>query len=117
MLFGPTPDGSFDPIDAEPITITDFDGFVGLAYIDGTVQRTNKHTGEVRTLAAINTSVNACHEPHIGANHRYCLRHQAVARKQHWYKGIHPNVEHRGQNAADEQDLSAIFHAASRTAV
>src|SRR5215471_19041452 len=26
-VFGPTPDGSFDPIDAEPITITDFNGF------------------------------------------------------------------------------------------
>jgi hypothetical protein len=49
-LFGPTADGSFDPIDAEPSTITDFNGFVGLAYIDGTVERTNEATGEVLTL-------------------------------------------------------------------
>ena len=56
-VFGPTPDGSFDPIDAEPITITDFRGFVGLAYIDGTVQRTNKHTGEVRTLRMIGSDM------------------------------------------------------------
>jgi len=56
-VFGPTPDGSFDPIDAEPITITDFNGFVGLAYIDGTVQRTNKHTGEVRTLPMIGSDM------------------------------------------------------------
>src|SRR6266850_8572503 len=47
-VFGPTPGGSFDPIDAEPSTITDFNGFVGLAYISGTVQRTDKWTREVR---------------------------------------------------------------------
>src|SRR5690348_10367370 len=33
-VFGPTPDGSLDPIDAEPSTITDFNGFVGLAYLN-----------------------------------------------------------------------------------
>src|SRR4051812_21450613 len=32
-VFAPTPDGSFDPIDAEPVTITNFNGFMGLAYI------------------------------------------------------------------------------------
>ena len=52
-LFGPTPDGSFDPIDAEPSTITDFNGFLGLAYIDVMVTRTNHATGEVRRLPAI----------------------------------------------------------------
>ena len=35
-LFGPTPDGSFDPIDAEPSTITDFNGVVGASEILGT---------------------------------------------------------------------------------
>ena len=40
-VFGPTPDGSFDPIDADPTTITDFNGFVGLAYISGWCTRTN----------------------------------------------------------------------------
>ena len=56
-LFGPTPDGSFDPIDAEPSTITDFNGFVGLAYISGTVTRTNTLTGEVRTLPSLGSDM------------------------------------------------------------
>jgi hypothetical protein len=56
-LFGPTPDGSFDPIDAEPSTITDFNGFLGLAYISGTVTRTNTLTGEVRTLPSLNSDM------------------------------------------------------------
>ena len=45
-VYGPTPDGSFDPIDAEPASITNFDGFVGLTYVDGTVTRTSISTGE-----------------------------------------------------------------------
>jgi hypothetical protein len=49
-VFGPTPDGSFDPIDAEPATITNFNGFVGLTYVDGMVTQTNTSTGEVRRL-------------------------------------------------------------------
>ena len=56
-LFGPTPDGSFDPIDAEPSTITDFNGFVGLAYISGTVTQTNTATDEVRTLPFVNSDM------------------------------------------------------------
>jgi hypothetical protein len=40
-VFGPA---AIDPIDAEPITITDFNGFVGLAYINGTVTEKNKNT-------------------------------------------------------------------------
>ena len=38
-VYGPTPDGSFDPIDAEPSTITNFNGVVGLTYVSGTVSR------------------------------------------------------------------------------
>jgi hypothetical protein len=49
-IYGPTPDGSFDPIDAEPSTITNFNGVVGLAYIDGTVTRTRISTGETTEL-------------------------------------------------------------------
>ena len=45
-VYGPTPDGSFDPIDAEPSLITNFNGVVGLAYISGTVTRTRISTGE-----------------------------------------------------------------------
>ena len=56
-VFGPTPDGSLDPIDAEPASITDFNGFVGLAYISGTVTRTNIRTGEVRTLPFVNSDM------------------------------------------------------------
>jgi len=39
-----------DSIDAEPGTITDFSGFVGLAYINGTVTRRRKSTGAVDVL-------------------------------------------------------------------
>jgi hypothetical protein len=42
-----------EPIDTEPITITDFKGNVGLAYIDGMVTRTNTQTGEVLRLPMI----------------------------------------------------------------
>jgi len=34
-VFGPTPDNSFSPVDAEPATITNLNGFVGLPYIAG----------------------------------------------------------------------------------
>jgi hypothetical protein len=44
--FGP----GFSPIDAEPATITNFNGVVGLAYIDGQVTRTNFKTGAVSVL-------------------------------------------------------------------
>lgn len=45
-IYGPTPDGSFDPIDAEPCPITNINGVVGLAYVDGMVTRTNVTTGQ-----------------------------------------------------------------------
>jgi hypothetical protein len=41
-VFGPA---AFDPIDAEPVTITNFNGFAGLAYISGMVTQTNTKTG------------------------------------------------------------------------
>ena len=44
--FGP---GAGSP-DLEPITITDFNGFVGLAYISGMVTETNTTTGKTRRL-------------------------------------------------------------------
>jgi hypothetical protein len=52
-VFGPGPASlgpGFDPIDAEPATITDFNGFLGLAYLNGTVTQTNTATGDVQTL-------------------------------------------------------------------
>ena len=48
---------SIDPIDAEPATITDFSGFVGLAYLNGTVRKINTTTGEIRTLPFLNTDM------------------------------------------------------------
>jgi hypothetical protein len=45
-VFAPGPAWGIDPIDAEPATISNFDGFVGLAYISGNVTQTNTATGE-----------------------------------------------------------------------
>jgi hypothetical protein len=67
-FFGPTPDGSFDPIDAEPSLITDFNGVVALAYIDGTVTRTNTKTGEVRVLPTIGSDMRLMHGLYRGVD-------------------------------------------------
>jgi hypothetical protein len=53
-VFGPA---SIDPADAEPATITDFNGFVGLAYISGTVKQKNTATGEVLTLPFVDSDM------------------------------------------------------------
>jgi hypothetical protein len=53
-VFGP---GLLDPADAEPSSITDFNGFIGLAFISGMVTRTNTKTGEVRTLPFVNSDM------------------------------------------------------------
>jgi hypothetical protein len=47
-VFGP----GFDPttVDQEPITINNFNGFIGLAYISGMVTETNTTTGATRKL-------------------------------------------------------------------
>jgi hypothetical protein len=46
-VFGPGPAGiGIDPIDAEPSTITNLNGSVGLAYVSGMVTQTNTKTGE-----------------------------------------------------------------------
>jgi len=69
-VFGPSPDGSFSPIDAEPITITNFNGFVGLAYIDGQVQRTNKRTKETVILPMIGSDMRFMSGVYRGADER-----------------------------------------------
>jgi len=46
-VFGPA---AGDPPDAEPATITDFNGFIGLAYISGMVTQINMSAGEVVRL-------------------------------------------------------------------
>jgi len=53
-VFGP---GIIDPADAEPSTITDFNGFVGLTYVSGTVRRKNMKTGEVRILPFVESDM------------------------------------------------------------
>jgi hypothetical protein len=53
-FFGPA---SLDPVDAEPITITNFDGFVGLAYPSGLVTQTNTTTHETEQLQFLSSDM------------------------------------------------------------
>jgi hypothetical protein len=46
-----------DSIDAEPATITNFNGVVGIAYLSGTVTRTNRRTGAVDVLPFIDADM------------------------------------------------------------
>jgi len=46
-----------NPDDAEPSTITNFNGFVGLAYINGMVTQTNTRTGETQRYPFLNTDM------------------------------------------------------------
>ena len=53
-VFGPA---AFDPIDAEPATITNLNAKVGLAYVSGMVTQTNTKTGEVLRLPFVNSDM------------------------------------------------------------
>ena len=53
-VFGPA---AFDPIDAEPVTITNLNADVGLAYVSGMVTQTNTKTGEVISLPFVDTDM------------------------------------------------------------
>jgi hypothetical protein len=53
-VFGPA---AFDPIDAEPATITNLDAAVGLAYVSGMVTQTNTKTGEVLRLPFVDSDM------------------------------------------------------------
>jgi len=44
-VYGPSPTGFLDPINAEPSSITNFNGVVGLAYISGMVTQTRISNG------------------------------------------------------------------------
>jgi len=46
-----------DDFNAEPATITDFEGTVGLAYISGNVRRTNRVTGESLDLPFVESDM------------------------------------------------------------
>lgn len=53
-VFGPA---AFDPIDAEPVTITNLNAAVGLAYVSGMVTQTNIKTGEVVRLPFVDSDM------------------------------------------------------------
>ena len=53
-VFGPA---AFDPIDAEPATITNLNAAVGLAYVSGMVTQTNIKTGEVVRLPFVDSDM------------------------------------------------------------
>ena len=53
-VFGPA---AFDPIDAEPATITNLNAKVGLAYVSGMATQTNTKTGEVLRLPFVNSDM------------------------------------------------------------
>jgi hypothetical protein len=53
-VFGPA---AFDPIDAEPATITNLNAAVGLAYVSGMVTQTNTKTGAVQRLPFVNSDM------------------------------------------------------------
>ena len=55
-VFGPAAIPT-DPVDAELSTITDLDGFVGLAYISGMVTQTNTKTDETEKLPFLNSDM------------------------------------------------------------
>jgi hypothetical protein len=52
--FGPA---FVDPIDAEPATISNLNGVVGLAYISGMVTQTNTKTHEILRLPFVNSDM------------------------------------------------------------
>jgi hypothetical protein len=66
-VFGP---GLIDPIDAEPSTITDFNGFVGITFVSGEVTRTNAKTGEVRTLPFLDSDMRFMEGIFLGTDGR-----------------------------------------------
>ncbi len=53
-MFGPA---AFDPVDAEPSTITNLNGFVGLAYISGMVTQTNTKTSQKARYPFVNSDM------------------------------------------------------------
>jgi hypothetical protein len=52
--------------DQEPSTITDFNGFVGLAYLDGMVTQTNTKTHEVRRLPFLTSDMRFMQGVYVG---------------------------------------------------
>ena len=67
-VYGPTPDGSLDPIDAEPSSIGNINAVVGLAYVNGTVTRTDTTTGEIAELPFIASDMRFVQGVYRGAD-------------------------------------------------
>ena len=66
-VFGPA---AIDPIDAEPSSITNFNGFIGLSYIRGMVTQTNRKTGERRRLPFIDSDMRFMQGDFVGTDRR-----------------------------------------------
>jgi len=66
-VFGPA---AFDPIDAEPATITNMNGFSGLAYISGMVTQTNTKTGEQQRFPFVDSDMRFMKGHFRGADRR-----------------------------------------------
>jgi hypothetical protein len=56
-VFGPGFGGDPTTVDQEPLTITDFDGLMGLAFISGMATETNTTTGQQRRLPFLNSDM------------------------------------------------------------
>lgn len=74
-VFAPGPAGGIDPIDAEPATITNFKGFVGLAYISGNVTQTNTETGEENFYPFVDSDMRFMQGTFLGTDGK---EHQAA---------------------------------------
>jgi hypothetical protein len=59
-----------DSIDAEPSTITNFNGVVGITYVSGTVRRTNLLTGHVDVLPFMDADMRFMQGVYRGADGR-----------------------------------------------
>ena len=57
-------------LNSEPATISNFNGSVGLAYISGSVTRTNTKTGEVRTLPMVDSDMRFMKGVYVGQDGR-----------------------------------------------
>jgi hypothetical protein len=71
-VFGPA---AFDPIDAEPVTITNFNGVMGLAYISGMVTQTDTKTNQKTRYPFTNSDMRFLQGDFRGADGRI---HQAT---------------------------------------
>ena len=71
-VFGPL---AGDPVDAEPSTITNFNGVVGLAYISGMVTQTNTVSGEQARYPFVDSDMRFMQGDFLGTDGRM---HQAT---------------------------------------